>query len=181
MQYTTRTGDQPAEAHVNYECPCGCTAGVIYVRDAGTRDLGQCCCGRLLWLGDEAEGHVRGAFEPGTEYTFDRDPVALPWGQTVEAVLAVPKDATHGHIATAVATVHDPVCHMDIDPKTAAGTSEYKGVTYYFCARGCKLDFDDDPEAVLAAEAAFDHSQPSDHAMGGAAPKNAPFWQFWKR
>ena len=23
-------------------------------------------------------------------------------------------------------TVHDPVCHMDIDPATAAGTSEYK-------------------------------------------------------
>jgi YHS domain-containing protein len=26
-------------------------------------------------------------------------------------------------------TVHDPVCHMDIDPATAAGTSEYKGQT----------------------------------------------------
>lgn len=23
-------------------------------------------------------------------------------------------------------TVHDPVCHMDIDPATATGTSEYK-------------------------------------------------------
>ena len=27
-------------------------------------------------------------------------------------------------------TVHDPVCHMDIDPATAAGTSEYQGQTY---------------------------------------------------
>ena len=35
-------------------------------------------------------------------------------------------------------TVHDPVCHMDIDPATAAGTSEYKGQTYYFCSMGCK-------------------------------------------
>jgi YHS domain-containing protein len=31
-------------------------------------------------------------------------------------------------------TVHDPVCGMDIDPVTAAGTSEYKGQTYYFCS-----------------------------------------------
>ena len=42
-------------------------------------------------------------------------------------------------------TVHDPVCHMDIDPKSAAGTSEHEGVTYYFCGRGCKMDFDEDP------------------------------------
>ena len=81
----------------------------------------------------------------------------------------------------ATQTVHDPVCHMDIDPKTAAGSSEYKSVTYYFCARGCKLDFDDDPDAVLAAEAAHDHSRPADHGMGVAAAKSAPFWQFWKR
>ncbi|MBP1694589.1 MAG: hypothetical protein H6Q37_2472, partial [Chloroflexi bacterium] len=26
----------------------------------------------------------------------------------------------------------DPVCGMDIDPKTAAGESEYQGQTYYF-------------------------------------------------
>ena len=78
-------------------------------------------------------------------------------------------------------TVHDPVCHMDIDPSTAAGTSEYNGVTYYFCARGCKLDFDDDPEAVLAAEAAHDHSQGMDHMMGGTpSAEKKPWWQFWR-
>ena len=46
-------------------------------------------------------------------------------------------------------TVHDPVCHMDIDPSTAAGTSEYNGQTYYFCSLGCKKSFDKDPEKVL--------------------------------
>jgi len=40
----------------------------------------------------------------------------------------------------------DPVCGMDIDPKTAAGNSEYKGETYYFCSPGCKKSFDADPE-----------------------------------
>src|SRR3954447_18904463 len=110
MQYTTKTGDAPAEAHVNYACPCGCTAGVIYVKESGTADLGQCCCGRLLWLGADAEEHVRNAFETDTDYTLDRNPVTLPWGQTVEAVLAVPNDATHGKMEVGVMTVHDPVC-----------------------------------------------------------------------
>ena len=43
-------------------------------------------------------------------------------------------------------TVKDPVCGMDIDPATAAGKSEYKGQTYYFCSPGCKKTFDKDPE-----------------------------------
>ena len=47
-------------------------------------------------------------------------------------------------------TVHDPVCHMDIDPATAAGTSEYKGQTYYFCSLGCKKSFDKEPEKYLS-------------------------------
>ena len=46
-------------------------------------------------------------------------------------------------------TVHDPVCHMDIDPSTAAGTSEYNGQTYYFCSPGCKKSFDANPEKYL--------------------------------
>ena len=48
--------------------------------------------------------------------------------------------------------VKDPVCGMMIDPKMAAATSEYKGKTYYFCARGCKASFDRDPEKYLRAD-----------------------------
>jgi len=42
----------------------------------------------------------------------------------------------------------DPVCGMEVSPEiaTAQGlTSEHEGQTYYFCGRGCKLDFDEDP------------------------------------
>jgi Cu+-exporting ATPase len=39
----------------------------------------------------------------------------------------------------------DPVCGMEVNEKTAAGKSEYKGKTYYFCAPGCKEAFDRDP------------------------------------
>lgn len=46
-------------------------------------------------------------------------------------------------------TVKDPVCGMDIDPKTAANKSEYKGQTYYFCSTGCKKAFDKEPEKYI--------------------------------
>lgn len=45
--------------------------------------------------------------------------------------------------------VKDLVCGMMIDPETAAAKSEYKGKTYYFCAKGCKMAFDKNPEKYL--------------------------------
>lgn len=48
-----------------------------------------------------------------------------------------------------MATVHDVVCGMDIDPADAAGTSEYQGQTFYFCSPGCKRQFDRDPERYV--------------------------------
>ncbi|HUF23424.1 MAG TPA: heavy metal translocating P-type ATPase [Vicinamibacterales bacterium] len=45
--------------------------------------------------------------------------------------------------------VKDVVCGMTIDPATAAGSSDYRGETYYFCGKGCKTKFDADPERFL--------------------------------
>ena len=45
--------------------------------------------------------------------------------------------------------VKDLVCGMMIDPENAAATSEYEGKTYYFCAKGCKVAFDKDPEKYV--------------------------------
>jgi len=42
-------------------------------------------------------------------------------------------------------SVKDVVCGMDVDPASAAAKSEYNGKTYYFCAPGCKKEFDRDP------------------------------------
>ncbi|HID85863.1 MAG TPA: YHS domain-containing protein [Anaerolineae bacterium] len=47
----------------------------------------------------------------------------------------------------------DPVCGMMVDEEKAAATSEYKGKTYYFCSKGCKVAFDKDPEKYLQGEA----------------------------
>jgi YHS domain-containing protein len=44
---------------------------------------------------------------------------------------------------------HDPVCGMSVNPEvaTAAGlTVEHDGESYYFCGRGCRLEFLDDPK-----------------------------------
>ncbi len=49
--------------------------------------------------------------------------------------------------------VKDPVCNMDVDPTTAAGSSEYKGQTYYFCSAGCVKRFNADPEKYLSPKA----------------------------
>jgi YHS domain-containing protein len=43
----------------------------------------------------------------------------------------------------------DPVCKMDVDEKTAKFKMEYQGKTYYFCAPGCKKQFEKDPGKFL--------------------------------
>ena len=43
----------------------------------------------------------------------------------------------------------DVVCGMQVDPKKAAGQSEYEGKTYYFCSVGCKRKFDANPGQYL--------------------------------
>src|ERR1051325_4540032 len=45
--------------------------------------------------------------------------------------------------------VVDPVCGMTVDPENAAGSYEYKGKTYYFCAQHCLHRFAKDPEGFL--------------------------------
>ncbi len=51
----------------------------------------------------------------------------------------------------------DPVCGMEVDEATATETAVHESKTYYFCARGCRLDFEDDPEKYLDPEYVKDH------------------------
>jgi Cu+-exporting ATPase len=43
----------------------------------------------------------------------------------------------------------DPICGMTVEPETAAGQYDYRGVTYYFCATSCLEKFKHDPEQAL--------------------------------
>ena len=47
----------------------------------------------------------------------------------------------------------DPICHMEVDADNPpGGRSDYQGTTYYFCAPGCKVTFDRDPDRYLTRE-----------------------------
>ncbi len=46
----------------------------------------------------------------------------------------------------------DPVCGMSVDRPTALAKDlhlQHEGTDYYFCGRGCKLEFGDDPARYL--------------------------------
>ncbi len=51
----------------------------------------------------------------------------------------------------------DPVCGMNVDERTAPAKSEYKGQTYYFCAQGCKVAFDREPERYVQSQSGGQH------------------------
>ena len=44
----------------------------------------------------------------------------------------------------------DPVCGMNVDPKNAAGKSNYNETAYYFCSTHCKTKFNLNPESYLS-------------------------------
>jgi AcrR family transcriptional regulator/YHS domain-containing protein len=48
----------------------------------------------------------------------------------------------------------DPVCGMQVDRAQAQSkglTAEHEGQSYYFCGKGCMLDFNEDPDRYLTA------------------------------
>ena len=53
-----------------------------------------------------------------------------------------------------MATAIDPICKMEVDTDSPpGGQSEYQGTSYYFCAPGCKVAFDNEPEKYLSGPA----------------------------
>lgn len=87
-----------------------------------------------------------------------------------------------------MATVKDPVCGMEIDPESAAATSDYEGVTYYFCAVPCKEQFDAEPAKFLGAAPQATAEEPPAPAAAepaqpeaAAAPEPRKWWRFWKK
>jgi Cu+-exporting ATPase len=82
------------------------------------------------------------------------------------------------------ATAIDPVCGMRVAPASAAGSHQYRGTTYYFCATSCLERFKANPESFLTprpdaamtdAPAGTEYFCPMDpevrQATAGACPK----------
>lgn len=60
-----------------------------------------------------------------------------------------------GHEPACSAIALDPVCAMSVEPRVARARglhSRHGDVDYFFCGRGCKLDFEEDPERYLGPD-----------------------------
>jgi len=62
-----------------------------------------------------------------------------------------PTTAQSSELPAVDATIQtDPVCGMAVDTTATDLKLEHDGRTYWFCGRGCYLEFRDDPERFLA-------------------------------
>lgn len=145
-----------------YACPCGCTPSVEYRHGADLVEEG-CCCGNHFAVGPGASASLA----PTTGFRPEHQIFDAPWGERLEAAWLIgpsvhAPEADHGHDhqtehqqpAVIGTQATDPVCGMTIEPGTArAGGlhSAYQGRDFFFCGRGCKLDFDEDPERYFDA------------------------------
>lgn len=159
MELTLLEGDATT-VRAGYSCPCGCTPSVAYARGTELVEEG-CCCGNHFAVGP------RGAVSlvPRDGFHAELQAFDSPWGEQLEAAWLVGPsvhgpsaghshdDHAHGDSAmTEDATALDPVCGMTVERETARGKglhSIYKGSDYFFCGRGCMLEFDDDPDRYL--------------------------------
>lgn len=48
--------------------------------------------------------------------------------------------------------VKDPVCGMEFEEGETAGTLEFNGRKYHFCADGCRKQFEEDPARYVGAQ-----------------------------
>ncbi len=51
-----------------------------------------------------------------------------------------------------MAIARDPVCGLEVDTETSDLSYAHDGTTYWFCGKGCLLEFKDDPAKYLAPD-----------------------------
>ncbi len=71
-------------------------------------------------------------------------------------------DMHHGKSASGK-TVKDPICGMDVNVDSPIATSIYQGQTYYFCALGCKKEFDKNPAKYALGSESEDQMSGHEH------------------
>jgi len=48
--------------------------------------------------------------------------------------------------------VTDPVCGMDVEEAQAPATTEFEGLTYYFCSDSCRDEFEASPSLYAVVQ-----------------------------
>lgn len=90
-----------------------------------------------------------------------------PAGQSLEPIrarLAVPETelgAWSGAGGPGSSQRTDPVCGMEIDPKSAAAKLAFEGRTYVFCSISCKQAFEEDPKKYAGSDQGPAHHHPT--------------------
>lgn len=145
------------EGHLvaSYVCPCGCRPRLKYERGQ-SHATDDCCCGNQFAVGPKATEHLNQGDAPHLEVQS----IQAPWGEPLEAVwtimqvdghTAADHDHDHGNEADGPNAI-DPVCGMTVDKARtqAAGlVAQHNGTTFWFCGRGCKLEFEEDSPRYL--------------------------------
>jgi len=149
----------PTGLRAGYACPCGCTPSVAYDRGSDVVAEG-CCCGNHFVVGPQASSSLT----PVDGFRLESTAFAAPWGEGIEAAWLVGPSVhgpaaehdhpgrEHDHHDEAQPGVIDPVCGMTVEPEAARAKglhSSYQGRDFFFCGKGCKLEFDDDPGRYL--------------------------------
>ena len=78
-----------AGADITYSCPCGSTTEVFHLDRAQAEQAPHSCCGHHTLVGANAAQRLRQRLGDG--YEIDVQTLAMPWGQPLEAAMAVAK------------------------------------------------------------------------------------------
>ena len=105
VEFVVRTPmNKPDVVEVRYDCDCGCKPRARYQRGSSEAGHDQCCCGRVHFVGMDAEDRLEAYLQEqdvsgegaGVHYTVSTEEVAAPWGEPVAVAWGVP-DKLHKH------------------------------------------------------------------------------------
>lgn len=90
-------------------------------------------------------------------HTFDRDEIERLIQSTVkDSIISDPSETPENVDAqtgdTELHTAIDPVCHMKVHVDDDTLNSDFKENRYFFCAKTCKIAFEEGPELYLSSE-----------------------------
>lgn len=118
--------------------------------------------------GDAVRGFLADRGIPAEKLSRVKVPVGLDLGHTTHREIAVSvlgeliqmraagkfsQAPNTGHAMAEPEEVLDLVCGMTVDAVPANRPLEYQGNTYFFCAPGCRVAFEKDPESFTKQEA----------------------------
>jgi YHS domain-containing protein len=112
-------------------------------------------------------GHLAGRIDRLAELVEEPSPLGIEGGTRSRQRLVIHHVTVRSRIASThrrailpgstrrtslLAIAIDPVCGMEVDTTTSTLFLEHDGTTYWFCGKGCLLDFQEDPERYLAPD-----------------------------